>query len=242
MSCDDRSCCSSSSSCFAKHRIHLANREQLDKKSVIPIYAIGYVFAFVDYVSSGLMSIRSAWGYAGTGSTIKGNLHFGLGPLRKKLRQRSTVCITPEYNSSKTCCCCFNPVRLARGRRQRINGDSTITNNIVRINGAVECTNANCQLFGRTLPRDSNAGNLLTRLSICLSTILYLTWSSLYLCLSFAALNIGYILFGILFGKTKVPFPVFTHQGINNAKPYELEPTNDVIASAMRTGKHGRRP
>jgi len=51
-------------------------------------------------------------------------------------------------------------------------------------------------------------------------------------------LNIGYILFGILFSKTKMPFPVFTRQGIdNNAKPYELEQQiQDATSSATTDG------
>ncbi len=103
-----------------------------------------------------LWCLSSSWGYS-SGFIFKGHLHFGLSRIRHALRQHWPTLLAREAFSSQRCCCCFGPVRLARARRL-IHG----TASTIRINGAVECLNPSCPLFGRTLARDLNAGECQT--------------------------------------------------------------------------------
>jgi len=91
------------------------------------------------------------WAINSRNNTIRGHLHHGLGGVLSKLlldHPDVTILPTPEHKSSKSCCCCHGPVRLASVRRE---------GTVRKVNGAVECTSPACALFGYTLPRDINA-------------------------------------------------------------------------------------
>ncbi|KAI8363414.1 hypothetical protein B0O80DRAFT_372813, partial [Mortierella sp. GBAus27b] len=96
-------------------------------------------------------------GNAGTcvGSRIGGHARRGGKKLRKKHQQHCVVAIQDEYRTSKVCIYCFQEVRPARSRRI-IQGKEKM----VRVHGALECSNPNCPAFreGYTIrPRDAHA-------------------------------------------------------------------------------------
>jgi transposase len=80
-----------------------------------------------------------------------------IGKLRKRLisNRHACVVITSEYNTSKLCCNCYSPVRLAKAHRERRDGQPG--NRLVELHGAVQCTNRLCPLSKITMPRDLNA-------------------------------------------------------------------------------------
>ena len=91
----------------------------------------------------------------GVGSRLKGNAKMGGNKIPQRHMHHGPVCKTNEHNSSKTCPFCFKPTRLARARRMR-EGKMKL----VRLNGAVECTNSQCisHRCGYTIRgRDNNA-------------------------------------------------------------------------------------
>ena len=91
----------------------------------------------------------------GVGSRLKGNAKMGGNKIPQRHMHHGPVCKTNEQNSSKTCPFCFKPTRLARARRMR-EGKMKL----VRLNGAVECTNSQCisHRCGYTIRgRDNNA-------------------------------------------------------------------------------------
>jgi hypothetical protein len=75
----------------------------------------------------------------GAGSRLKGNNRMGGNSIPHRHMRFGPVCKTNEHNSSKTCPFCFELVRLVRAKRQK-KGKTRI----VRVNGAVECTNNRC--------------------------------------------------------------------------------------------------
>ncbi|KAI8356335.1 hypothetical protein B0O80DRAFT_24618 [Mortierella sp. GBAus27b] len=96
-------------------------------------------------------------GNAGTcvGSRIGGHARRGGKKLRKEHQQHCVVAIQDEYRTSKVCIYCFQEVRPARSRRI-IQGKEKM----VRVHGALECSNPNCPAFreGYTIrPRDAHA-------------------------------------------------------------------------------------
>ncbi|GJJ78521.1 hypothetical protein EMPS_10880 [Entomortierella parvispora] len=91
----------------------------------------------------------------GVGSRLKGNCRMGGNEIPRRHKNHGPVGKTNEHNSSKTCPFCFRPIRLARGRRMKKG-----TMKLVRLNGAVECTNPECisHRCGYTIRgRDQNA-------------------------------------------------------------------------------------
>ncbi|KAF9953804.1 hypothetical protein BGZ70_000114 [Mortierella alpina] len=83
-------------------------------------------------------------GDAGTsvGCRFKGHAKRGGTKLRQEHRRYTTVAVTGEYRTSKTCVACYQPVELARARRL-VNGEARI----VAVHGALECVNPSCEHF-----------------------------------------------------------------------------------------------
>lgn len=97
------------------------------------------------------------YGAAGTGvgTRIKGTARRGGRKMREQHMRYGVVGMTNEYRSSQTCAWCFQQLRPARARRE-VNGQPQI----VRLHGALECTNPLCVsvLEGHTIKsRDHNA-------------------------------------------------------------------------------------
>ncbi|KAK3825711.1 MAG: hypothetical protein J3Q66DRAFT_420773 [Benniella sp.] len=91
----------------------------------------------------------------GIGSRIKGHARRGGKKLRKEHIKHCPVVITDEYRSSRTCTYCYHELQTARYRRTKDGKDQ-----IVRVHGALECTNSDCPSFqiGYTIrPRDAQA-------------------------------------------------------------------------------------
>jgi hypothetical protein len=78
----------------------------------------------------------------GVGSRIGGHSRRGGAKLRQEHRQHSTVTITDEFMTSKTCPFCFRRTQPARARRL-VGGEMKT----VSINGAMECRNQHCESF-----------------------------------------------------------------------------------------------
>jgi hypothetical protein len=117
--------------------------------------------------------------WAPTGSRIKGHRRRSGKALRDQHRLHTTIGITNEHLTSKTCPFCYQRVRLARCRRL-VGGKITVK----RVNGAVECVNADCPSFvaGYTMKnRDANGGPYV---SLCLSRMAQILFF-------FVALNIA---------------------------------------------------
>ncbi|KAF9559819.1 hypothetical protein EC968_006476 [Mortierella alpina] len=96
-------------------------------------------------------------GDAGTcvGSRLKGHTKWGGKRLRRVHMASCPVVITDEYRTSKTCSYCYEEVELATARRI-VHG----MEKMVRVHGAVECTNDKCPSFKvgyTTKPRDPHA-------------------------------------------------------------------------------------
>lgn len=91
----------------------------------------------------------------GVGSRLKGNCKMGGNHIPHRHMHHGPVCKTNENNSSKKCPFCFKLLRLARARRIKKG-----IMKLVRVNGAVECTNPKCISYrcGYTIRgRDANA-------------------------------------------------------------------------------------
>lgn len=95
------------------------------------------------------------WGWRGAGGS------FGLGTYRQHWRQDHVVVKTPEYCSTKLCCCCHEPVRFMRRRVKITDSDGVTVTKFKTVRGAVQCPNPFCDLYGRAINRDVNAGALI---------------------------------------------------------------------------------
>ncbi|GJJ75259.1 hypothetical protein EMPS_07617 [Entomortierella parvispora] len=91
----------------------------------------------------------------GVGSRLKGHSKMGGNKVPERHMRYTPVAKTPEHKSSQTCPFCFQLVRLARARRKK-DGEMRL----VRVHGAIECTNPDCESYkvGYTQRgRDTNA-------------------------------------------------------------------------------------
>lgn len=89
------------------------------------------------------------------GSRMKGHSRRGGKKMCKEHMKHTTVGITSEYRTSKTCVFCFQQVKQAQSRRV-IDGKIKT----VKVNGTVECLNPECVSFcsGYTMKgRDTHA-------------------------------------------------------------------------------------
>lgn len=78
----------------------------------------------------------------GVGSRIQGHDRRGGKKMRREHMQHCPVVLTNEFRSSKTCIYCFQELEKAYARRI-VNGQVKM----VRVNGALECTNPDCDSF-----------------------------------------------------------------------------------------------
>ena len=183
------------------------------------VFSIGCVANILlcpgNLISPRCFQSRRSWGYRGANSPIKGHEDFGLGPIRRHLRQHQRVLISHEWRSTKLCCCCLTPVRYMRRR---------VHDGFKNVNGAVQCANPRCALYGRTLSRDHNAGTSIHRIRHCTDVLM----TTFFFDLRFLpATNIGYITLGQLLCR---PLPCFTRSG--NTALGALRPTTDHIAAS----------
>jgi hypothetical protein len=104
---------------------------------------------------------RRSWGATSSQVGVGGHLHYGLGPIRRNLRQMAPTLLCGEHGTTKGCSCCFGPVQFARARRV-VRGAIRLVN----VRGAVECVTPRCPFYGRTINRDVASGkDLLSRLT-----------------------------------------------------------------------------
>lgn len=108
--------------------------------------------------------------WRGINCGIKGHTRRGLKRIRAEHRAFSKVAMTNEFNTSKTCSYCFCRVVLHKARRV-VDGKQQV----VRLNGAVECVNPRCpakKLKYTTRGRDAAAASniALSGASIILSS------------------------------------------------------------------------
>ena len=104
---------------------------------------------------------RRSWGATSSQVGVGGHLHYGLGPVRRHLRQMAPTLLCGEHGTTKGCSCCFGPVQFARARR--VVRDTV---RLVSVRGAVECVTPRCPFYGRTINRDvASSKDLLSRLT-----------------------------------------------------------------------------
>ncbi|GJJ74279.1 hypothetical protein EMPS_06637 [Entomortierella parvispora] len=106
---------------------------------------------------------------SGVGSRLKGHSKMGGNKIPEKHLRYTPVLKTNEHKSSQLCPFCFSQIRLVRARRNK-NG----VMRLVRVHGAIQCTNPDCPSFKvgyADRGRDTNAAvNIALAGYVCLTS------------------------------------------------------------------------